>query len=421
MKPRFEIVNGDSLDVLATLPPGSVDAVVTDPPYGLNFMGKNWDKALPNPAIWAECLRVLKPGGHMVAFGAPRLYHRLACQIEDSGFEIRDCLMWLYGSGFPKSLNVATAIDKANGVPPRGAAFSVAGVGSQRSMTGTAGAHGASPGTTADAQRWAGFGTALKPAWEPIVLCRKPFKGTVANNVLAHGTGALNIDGCRIATDDNLNGGAYGKEPKDGGGIFAHLKNGSAGEFVQPVGRWPANLILDEEAGAILDGQSGIRQGGSPVRRSEPVHKSFALGAKGVADFPGYADKGGASRFFYCAKASRSEREAGLDGFEPGRVDPTRNPNAAAANSPRTGAGRQGERKNVHPTVKPLSLMRWLVRLITPPGGIVLDPFAGSGSTLCAAVLEGHEAIGIEMDPGHAAIARARTAHANNNMNGNEA
>jgi site-specific DNA-methyltransferase (adenine-specific) len=296
--------------MLKTLPDGSVDAVVTDPPYGLSFMGKKWDYDVPSVEVWAECLRVLKPGGHLLAFAGTRTQHRMAVRIEDAGFEIRDMIAYVYGSGFPKSLDVSKAIDKA-----AGAEREVVG---QRKKLQSYGAdvndvYGGGPDkggvqlitapATPAAQQWAGWGTALKPALEPITVARKPLIGTVASNVLEHGTGAINVDGCRV-----------------------------------DVERWPANLLHD---------------GSEEVDRLMP---------------------GGEARFFYTAKASKDDRDDG----------------------------------NTHPTVKPTDLMRYLCRLVTQPGGTVLDPFMGSGSTGKAAVLEGFKFIGIERDPSYFEIAKAR-------------
>lgn len=330
------VLEGDSLDLLRATPADTFDSIVTDPPYGLEFMGKAWDKALPPIEIWREALRTAKPGAHLVAFGAPRLYHRLACQIEDAGWVLRDCLMWLYGSGFPKSKNVALAIDKGEGFSNRGRAIPTAST--KQAGPGAAPLTG-NPVPPYEARsdagaRWDGWGTALKPAWEPILLARKPLIGTVAANVLEHGTGGINVDGCRIGTEE-------------------------------PPGRWPANLILDES--------------GEEWRR-----------------------------YFYCAKASRAEREAGLEAFEPAHMDPNRKDGSKGRESPRAGAGRSGERKNNHPTVKPLSLIRWLTRLVTPPGGLVCDPFLGSGTGGIAARAEGFRHLGIERDPRFAEIAAAR-------------
>jgi site-specific DNA-methyltransferase (adenine-specific) len=424
---------------MAEMDEGSVDAVVCDPPYGLEFMGKEWDSfggdvrqrddatftkgdrrhGLVRHGIggsyggdnqakmvafaawcetWArEALRVLKPGGHLLAFGGTRTYHRLTCGIEDAGFEIRDSiawngaplptvLQWVYGSGFPKSLDVSKAIDKA-----AGAEREVVGAtarGAQTESTGRYGAWGegitpTAPATDA-AREWQGWGTALKPGWEPCVVARKPLAGTVAENVQQHGTGALNIDGCRIgfasdadereAKDKNAHAqfgsgkvvGYHGWQSRAGGGDY------------NPPGRWPANVVLDEQAAAMLDAQSGKRGGGFGVRgASSRIYGGGNGFTDATGEAVGYGDTGGASRFFYTAKASRSDRST-------------------------NGAN------NTHPTVKPTDLMRWLVRLVTPPGGVVLDPFAGSGSTLVAARAEGVRCIGIEREDEYAEIIAQR-------------
>lgn len=402
--------HGDCIEILKTLPDASVDAVVTDPPYGLGFMGQKWDTYANesgrapsakasfdhvggnhNPTssadaartrrvesarfgewceLWTvECLRVLKPGGHMIAFGGSRTWHRLAAAVEDAGFEIRDSVAWLYGSGFPKSLDVSKAIDKAAGaerevlatIPDRWA-----GKGDvlQRATQAPAESVNITAPATPDAERWQGWGTALKPAFEPIVVGRKPLGGsTVAANVLAHGTGALNIDGCRVGTGDSL-ARPYGGDNQVYG-TYSMERGTVTGEGI--TGRWPANVVLDESQAAELDRQSGTLRSGSR-----------AAGTYGLMGYMG--DEGGASRFFptfrYEAKAPTSER-------------------------PR-------EDDVAHPTVKPVDLMRWLVRLVTPPGGVVLEPFAGSGTTLEAAVLEGFACIGIEREASYLPLIRQR-------------
>ena len=420
-----DVLHGNNLDLLAAVRDNFAHAVVTDPPYGLGFMGKDWDAALPDPRTWSECLRVLRPGGHLVAFGAPRLVHRLTCQIEDAGFEVRDQLLWVFGSGFPKSLDVSKAIDAAAGavrerVPATGGlhdnnnlnddgwANIEAAAPTQASNT---------PATPDAARQWSGWGTALKPAYEPIVLARKPLDGTVAQTVQRWGTGAINVDGCRVETDGSrpLIEVRHGDAPTQYGTYGARAE-GSRSAGTTTTGRWPANLILDEAAGAMLDAQSGVRTSGRVTKTydSEP-RESVAMSTKGRKLDPDmvYSDSGGASRFFYCPKASRSEREAGLDHLPPRVVDPSREPDAAARQSPRTGAGCSGEpRRNHHATVKPVELMRWLVRLVTPPGGMVLEPFAGSGTTLVACALEGVDCLGMELDADYVEIARARVEHA---------
>lgn len=393
---------GDCLEYVQTLPAASVDSIVTDPPYGLNFMGKDWDKALPDPLIWSELLRVAKPGAHLVAFGHPRLYHRLACAIEDAGWEIRDCLMWLYGTGFPKSLDVSKAIDKAAGAEwevigvksyPREGTTPVTRLGKpDKYGEYKGGGQGSnlitSPATDA-AHQWSGWGTALKPAWEPILLARKPLCSTVAANVLEHGVGGINIDGCRVdsvvldSERRSSQPGEIGRHNLYGGFGGTREVNDSRHNA---TGRWPANLILDEEAAAALDAQTGERKAGGSVDGVQGFAGGLYDG--GVCDHPfaSYNDTGGASRFFYCAKVNRKEREAGLG-------------------TPK------GERRNLHPTVKPIALMRWLVRLVTPPNGWVLDPFMGSGSTGVATVMEGFRFKGVELDSETIQVARHRIIH----------
>ncbi len=416
----YQILHGNNLDILPTLADNSIDSIVTDPPYELGFMGKKWDSSgiAYSVELWQQCLRVLKPGGHLLSFGGTRTYHRVAVAIEDAGFELRDSIAWLYGSGFPKSLDVSKAIDKNNGEVGRLLRFTewmrttgltskqidqatetnmgghyltaksqpaiptrrlwsklrplcgqvpdwvdelVERIEAEREVVGqkivngeegTAGGYQngiasvrgsdisiqrqiniTAPSTDA-AKEWEGWGTALKPALEPITVARKPLVGTVAENVLQHGTGAINVDGGRVEG-----------------------------------GRWPANFIHDgsEEATDLLKDSA---------------------------------------RFFYCAKASKADRDAGLDGSHSKQMDESRKQGNPGGDNPRN-RGVQ-ERTNFHPTVKPTDLMRYLCRLVTPPNGIVLDPFNGSGSTGCAAVLEGFQYIGIEREAEYIAISEKR-------------
>lgn len=378
---------------------GGADAIVTDPPYGLGFMGKEWDHGVPGVEFWRAFLDAAKPGAHLVAFGGTRTWHRLAVAIEDAGWEIRDTLAWMYGQGFPKSLDVSKAIDAA-----AGAEWEVVGskhvsrvlnpedVKIHNYATGLVGRGAEIPITapaTDAAKRWSGWGTALKPAHEPIILARKPLVGTVAANVLAHGVGGINVDGCRIGTGGHLKWSAprgMGSERSFADDAWTQKQGRPrADPTTAPHGRWPANVILDEEAAALLDEQTGNLPAGVAVR-----HRGVSGGSGSSIVRPkpfgtpdaGYADSGGASRFFYVAKASRSERTHG------------------------------GTVENKHPTVKPLALMRWLVRLVTPPGGLVFDPFCGSGSTLVACVHEGFRAVGCDTDEASAETARARVAAA---------
>jgi site-specific DNA-methyltransferase (adenine-specific) len=561
-----------------------VDAVVTDPPYGLSFMGKEWDHGVPGVPYWTEALRVLKPGGHMLAFGGTRTFHRLACAIEDAGFEIRDCLMWLYGSGFPKSADVSKMIDKQAGAEREVIGPRVTGDGHIQNRVNGRNEFGTfqtkndgydlvTAPATPDALRWQGWGTALKPAWEPVLLCRKPIVGTIAANVLAYGTGGINVDGCRIGTGAE----GIGARPAStlrASGAFLNT------DAYQPnvAGRWPANLVLDEDAARALDEMSGVSRSAAAARpRRGSRGYSGGLDQQDAGVSVSYGDTGGASRyfkvvgvdqdvfstynvekqggqlcgdestedantcagkrpesstdslptggcgskptglsqkamrfttetetrsttalptcnllpqdgmitttnesekaiepltglsaesasdaentnrstnssaarqepirdtarsvpantcesgasrtatgtmptcepiesstsnrFFYCAKASRRERDAGCeerpDNYESRIGD-------GIGNAPSVGGARHRPQKNGHPTVKPIALMRWLCRLITPPGGVILDPFCGSGSTGCAAELEGFDFIGIDKDAESIAIAEARTTY----------
>jgi DNA modification methylase len=382
------LVNGDCLDVLAKLDADSVDAVVCDPPYELGFMGKRWDSSgvAFQPETWEAVLRVLKPGGHLLAFGGTRTYHRLTCAIEDAGFDIRDCIGWIYGSGFPKSLDVSKAIDKAAGAErergqhrkyPDGRKYAEEESGGR--SNGFSGAlnvdrYESLPATEA-AREWSGWGTALKPAFEPVVVARKPLVGTVANNVLQFGTGGINVDACRVNPGEVIPGGGGlkgGAESRNAGWQRpSHVNGAPTAEHVN--GRWPANIIHDgsEEVLGVFP-ETG--PGGFPQSRtSQKTNGIYQAGwSKECSPGPARTDSGSAARFFYCAKADGTER---------------------------------GNSK--HPTVKPLDLMRYLIRLVTPPGGIVLDPFLGSGTTAEAALLENVRCIGTEKDTEHGYFADA--------------
>jgi site-specific DNA-methyltransferase (adenine-specific) len=372
---------GDCLDVLRTMPDESVDAIVTDPPYGLAFMGKQWDYDVPSVEIWQECLRVLKPGGHLLAFAGTRTQHRMCVRIEDAGFEIRDMIAWVYGSGFPKSHDVSKATDKAAGAERQsdphqkrkthyrnalsdGCAAVICGI-CGKSRNGKSCKCSLPPPVTDAARQWQGWGTALKPALEPITVARKPLTGTVADNVMRYGTGAINVDGCRVKIDGPA--GNWGAKQHAGMGYCFDTEGSGFKTQQHPHGRWPANLIHDG---------------------SDEV----------VGLFPG--DEG---RFFYCPKASKRDRDEGLSlparqYSHDGRTKPIEN--AYQRNN--------STARNNHPTVKPTDLMRYLCRLVTPPGGTVLDPFMGSGSTGKAAALEGFQFVGIEREDRYMDIARAR-------------
>lgn len=425
-KPTVQLFNDDCRNALKALPDASVDSVVTDPPYELGFMGKGWDASgiAYDVSMWREVLRVLKPGGHVLAFGGTRTYHRMAVAIEDAGFEIRDSIHWIYGSGFPKSLDVSKAMDKAAGAE-RKVLGKHPNPGSTRARASMGDGWQVAPDITAPAtdaaREWDGWGTALKPAHEPIVVARKPLVGTVAANVQAHETGAINIDGCRVGVAD------WGKRPPRtpnailGGGKGT---NRTASEAPEGMGRWPPNILLshtpecgeacaEDCAVAEMDRQSGVSKstGGRTVKRSGGgnVGSGKTSEKEWSNDDPGYGDTGGASRFFpvfrYQAKASRSERNAGLEAFpESLPKAPNGSPNAVGA----TRGSLSKPRANIHPTVKPVALMRWLVRLVTPPGGVVLEPFMGSGTTGVACVQEGFAFIGIEREPQYFEICKAR-------------
>jgi len=497
---RWKLLHGDCRDQLATIPDNSIDAIVTDPPYELGFMGKSWDASgiAYNPTVWTECLRVLKPGGHLLAFSGSRTYHRMAVAIEDAGFQIRDQIMWVYGSGFPKSLDISKAIDKSDAaeeqrqrrlrftdwVRSTGLTASQIDEATQTNMGGhyttsasqpaimttehldavrhligdvpdwveqearirsvesknfasrevigtkTSGIANKDEGqrhtigaskavevditapATAEAKGWEGWGTALKPAHEPIVLARKPLVGTVAENVLRFGVGGLNIDGCRVFRDvgDVSVAGhrtaTFGTQQTESGG------DGSGGWSQNESGRWPANLIHDgsdevlelfpETASTGNGSRQGFRRGGG-----DGVSVGLS-GKKYAAD--GYADGGSAARFFYCAKANKKDRNEGLNHLTPQRESDRTADNLPGGDNPRNRTNTP--RLNHHPTVKPTELMRYLCRLITPPNGVILDPFTGSGSTGKAAILEHFQFIGIEQDPDYITIAQARIQHA---------
>ncbi|KKI18772.1 hypothetical protein XM48_10665 [Leucobacter sp. Ag1] len=384
MTPAFEhgpvtLYRGDCREVMAGLPDNSVDAIVTDPPYELGFMGKGWDSSgiAYDPEVWAQAFRVLKPGGHALVFGGTRTWHRVAVAIEDAGLEIRDNIAWLYGQGFPKSMNVAKAIaglesghGSNSGAIRRatmGDAYRPSGVQGNRDGAGRrdTGLNEHVLELSETAQQWEGWGTALKPAFEPVVVARKPLEGTVAANVLAYGTGALNIDAGRIGSESTIRL----RTSQDFGILNDDGWTPTAGQNGSEAGRFPANVIFDESQAAELDRQTGTLHSGqmrAGTRRQSPGSPVYGRQQDLATSGDTYGDSGGGSRFFYVSKAGRDERPV-VDGHQ-------------------------------HATVKPLTLMRYLVTLVTPPGGTVLEPFAGSGTTLEAAVVEGFNAIGIELD-----------------------
>jgi len=470
---------GDCLEILPELEPGSIDAVVTDPPYGLKFMGQRWDCQIPGVDAWRIVAGVMRPGCHLLCFGGSRTYHRVVVNIEDAGLEIRDTVMWLYGSGFPKSLDVSKAIDKETMVdctaceatgrhknpnptswedywldepcPHCGGRGKVRGAERKRigrKIAGDGTAVGRSDGNTKThegyqrpwrdkpiedqatawltapatpaAEQWQGWGTALKPAHEPICLARKAIEGTVAQNVQQHGTGGINVDACRIEHNEKI------VRPATVTGVktSAHMEwrpwmqeRLDAGQplkadFENVAGRWPANVIHDGSDEVMAEfPNSGNGTGHATVAKRER-NKGWCNSSpgEGVNAIDNYGDSGSAARFFYCAKASKAERDAGLEGLDPKRSGyrPNETEEGYAGNALSAHQHGSVPRRNHHPTVKPVALLRYLCRLITPPGGVILDCYAGSGSTGIAAIREGFRCILIERDADYFDIACRR-------------
>ncbi len=408
---KSQILHGDCRKVLKTLPDNSIDSVVTDPPYGLSFMGKDWDHGVPGVKFWVEILRVSKPGAFLLAFGGTRTFHRLACAIEDAGWEIRDCVMWVYGSGFPKSLDVSKAIDKMAGAKGGSGPMKRGGERLARLVDGKRdgeGRWGDEAGrdpytyipTTDAAKQWQGFGTALKPAWEPIIVARKPIEGTVAQNVLKWGVGALNVDGCRVGTETITQ---HGRKETWSGSMSG--KNYAQEAGTNPhQGRWPANVVHD---------------GSEEVVRLFPQNKTTWISKKhrnnrdgeifGALKHPGdqgFNDSGSAARFFYTAKASKSERWAYCKDCKTAFQEKDRKKHW---HKHKDEHGSKCWKHIVsHPTVKPLNLMEYLVRLVTPKKGIVLDPFCGSGTTCLAAKKQGYRYVGVDKKKIYTKIAEAK-------------
>lgn len=461
----MNLLHGDCLEKLKELPDNSIDSIVTDPPYGIGFMNKEWDKPSKHRELiereqirseerfkegkspvkggfskgvqpglpigtakegkwfqeWCEewgkeCLRVLKPGGYLLSFSAPRTYHRMTTGLEDAGFEIRDQIMWVFGSGFPKSHNIGKAVDKL--------------LGNEREVVGetpykiNGNIKSGNFGTTADNDpnkrftgeitkghsEWEGWGTALKPAHEPIVVARKPLsEKTNAENVLKWGTGGINIDESRIGSDGGTKRSHQGEYPKneDGSQDRTNWARTGHNKIELNEGRWPANIILDEEAGKVLDEQSGISKSTKSNRGEVEIFKLEDRESKWVGKTTerGHNDKGGASRFFYCPKASKKDRDEGLNDFPDFKKYEYGNPEKHSFSHM---VNNDSIVKNVHPTVKPTNLMLYLIKLVTPKDGVVLDPFMGSGSTGKAAIRGGFDFIGIEKEEEYIKIAEAR-------------
>lgn len=430
---KLDIYCGDCREVMASLLDSSVDSVVTDPPYELGFMGKKWDNTgiAYDQKMWSEVLRILKPGGHVLSFGGSRTYHRMACAIEDAGFEVRDMVEWMYGSGFPKSLNIGKVMDKQAGRSREIIGTRISAFGdTEVSETNDGRNLWNKPATkevvlTRGNSEFEGWGTALKPAHEPICLARKPLsEKTVADNVLKWGTGAINIDGCRVPTDESISNHSRGAESAVSKGKYGSSTEQETHQTQgQQSGRFPANLIHDgsDEVMGVFPQSSvtGKRSQGSKNVALSNLGPPLPLTGKGGPKECEYTDSGSAARFFYCAKASQSERNDGVEGVETtighNRFDKCatcggtilQNPDRPSACKCEVPARQDNTVKgNSHPTVKPLSLMRYLVKLITPPNGVVLDPFCGSGTTLIAA--SDYRAIGIDISAEYCLLSTIR-------------
>ena len=433
----YKLYQGNMLDMLEVIEPNAIDSIVTDPPYELNFMNKGWDNAGVsfNEDTWKKCFEVLKPGGYLLAFGGSRTYHRIACAIEDAGFEIRDTIMWLYGSGFPKSFNIGKQIEAK-------VLFNDASGRSQKKLKGQkinasmwthhwSYKNGKEKNdysvlsnekvidveyTTELGKKWAGWGTQLKPSFEPIIVARKPVKGTIIDNVIEYGVGGINIDECRVETNEDIKTHNYTQNSGIYGEYSTNIPNHSTNQ-----GRFPANTILtydETDFDEVCGGFPNTKDSGGGPNYEKSNYTSYCDILSGNAYKRGihYKESGSASRYFYCAKASKKDRDEGLDEFESVKCSMM----ASNANIDKNGnftgmlAGRETKRKNTHPTVKPTELMQYLIRLVTPNNGTVLDPFNGSGSTGKAVMYEnkernkGYKYIGIELTEEYLPIAQAR-------------
>lgn len=410
-----QVLQGDCLEHLRSLPDNSIDSCVTDPPYGISFMNKKWDYDIPAVEVWKEVLRVLKPGGHALVACGTRTQHRMAVNIEDAGFQIRDIICWHYGSGFPKSLNIGKAIDKQAGVEREvvgkiKSPYTSKDTSLNTSMHNTTDDDGyrytvITTPATPEAKKWEGWGTGLKPSTEFWTLARKPIsESTIAENVLRWNTGGINIDACRVGTEDKVQ---FSYERQKGNEWNEKYGNLDVKYNLNTLGRFPANLILDDsdEVRDLFPKTKGGKQRDEMVFNDKIRENAMQFSTEKHQFSLG--DSGSAARFFYCAKASKSERNAGLEGFEEKPKLFLNNKNNSTA---KNGVAKNLPRANFHPTVKPLSLMRYLIRLITPKGGIVLDPYGGSGSTGVAAKQLGFNSILLEREPDYVKIAEARIA-----------
>jgi len=454
---NYKLYQGNMLDMLEVIEKESIDSIITDPPYELNFMNKGWDNSgiAFQPDTWKQCYEVLKPGGYLLAFGGSRTFHRIACAIEDAGFEIRDTIMWLYGSGFPKSMNIGLALDKKNGVESKivgyqGTMMDFRDTGKkQKELSGV---DKLSFGQIENSERkqnpiyeatneWQGWGTALKPSFEPIIVARKPFKGSLVDNVIKNGVGGINIDECRVGSE------VITQLQKDmtkyhGNKLGAGHHTQMTGITTQTIGRFPANTILtydetdfDEVCGGFPNTKSTYNK---DSKHETTIHRENAdtlkYGYKTRIDSSSYNDSGSASRYFYCAKASKKDRDEGLDEFEEKPKTLTENKGRTFndrcaicgkkfigspetichCENPITDKSKSAMSKNTHPTVKPTELMQYLVRLVSPKGATILDPFNGSGSTGKAVMYENKERnknykyIGIELTEEYLPISKAR-------------
>lgn len=427
----YKLYHGNMLDMLEVIEPNSIDSIVTDPPYELNFMGKGWDNSgiAFNNETWKKCYEVLKPGGYLLAFGGSRTFHRIACAIEDAGFEIRDTIMWLYGSGFPKSMNIGLAIDKKNGVQSKVIATGKSGAKETHtnSLNLVKNPFGGEYEIKEAQNQWNGWGTALKPSFEPIIVARKPFKGSLVDNVIEYGVGGINIDECRVG-NEVITQLQKDMKPYNNNKMGVGYSTKMIGIKTQTVGRFPANTILtydetdfDEVCGGFPNTKS--QKGNSNRYLSGAKNNSnFMYGS--INETNSYNDSGSASRYFYTAKASKKDRDEGLEEFADNYMAFS---NQAKAELKRGNVEFKGNednpmnfvnsvsvRKNTHPTVKPATLMQYLVRLVTPNGGTILDPFNGSGSTGKAVMYENKEHdknykyIGIELTEEYLPISKAR-------------